>query len=67
MLSGMEGLLRAQRVETMSFEYALGWHPEFAGSGAVPRHVEKCRLEEARRGGGDGGGARSPARLTGST
>jgi len=35
-LSGMEGLLRAQRVETMSFEYALGWHPAFAGSGAVP-------------------------------
>ena len=53
MLSGMEGLLRAQRVETMSFEYAMGWHPEFAGSGAVPRHVEKCRLEE---GGGGGGG-----------
>ena len=46
MLSGMEGLLRAQRVETMSFEYAMGWHPEFRGSGAVPQHVEKCRLEE---------------------
>ena len=51
MLSGMEGLLRAQRVETMSFEYAMGWHPEFRGSGAVPQHVEKCRLEE---GGGEG-------------
>ena len=35
-LSGMEGLLRAQRVEAMSFEYALGWHPEFAGRGPVP-------------------------------
>ena len=29
-LRGMEGLLRAQEVQLLSFEYASGWHPLFS-------------------------------------
>lgn len=35
-LHGMEGLLREQRVEAISFEYANGWHPAYDATGPVP-------------------------------
>ena len=35
-MDGMDALLRARRVELMSFEYAMNWHPLYTKKGAVP-------------------------------
>ena len=45
-LRGMEGLLRQQRVEAISFEYALGWHPAYEVAGGPVPLAQRAAIQQ---------------------